>query len=344
MRVLGGAVEGVIGRGVIMSKARILSAPRAGIVELTADLFSDVLNMQPTFFHSPIVGGWLVAPLSDPRRVLVCSYADSVMFTWEGGEAEPVEVPPAERLETARWALAQAWQFERYYSGSLAARMSERSAIAVMRYNLTLAYLSAWFGARVAAPHIEGPPRAYKLASEPPTRHRGGEPLGDVGDVGAVGQGGEVMSRARILSAPRAGIVELTADLFSDVLNMQPTFFHSPIVGGWLVAPLSDPRRVLVCSYADSVMFTWEGGEAEPVEVPPAERLETARWALAQAWQFERYYSGSLAARMSERSAIAVMRYNLTLAYLSAWFGARVAAPPPVGQPIAYELVGAWNG
>jgi hypothetical protein len=145
--------------------------------------------------------------------------------------------------------------------------------------------------------------------------------------------------------------VELTADLFSEVLNITPTSSCSPLVGEWLVAPISDPRRVLVCSYADSVMFTWEGGEAEPVEVPPAERLETARWALAQAWQFERYYGAHFfedtwqgARARAAHASVASMRYNLTLAYLSCWYGSAVAAPLDVGPPRARVLLGGWMG
>jgi len=157
-----------------------------------------------------------------------------------------------------------------------------------------------------------------------------------------------------ILSAPRAGSVELSGALFADMQNITPTSTPSPLVGGWLVCPMGDPVRVLVCSYADGEMYTWEGGDAEPVEVPAAERLERARWALAQAWQFERYYSGRLvpfaevgaaaAARMAGRASVASLRYNLTLAYLSCWFGAAVAAPLDVGPPRARVLLGGWQG
>ena len=163
------------------------------------------------------------------------------------------------------------------------------------------------------------------------------------------------MSKARILSTPRAGVVELSAAIFSDMQNITPTSTPSPLIGGWLVCPImGDPQRLLLCSYVDGVMFTWEGGEAEPVEVPPAERLETARWALAQAWQFERYYSGALvpfaevgqaaAARMAGRTSVASMRYNLTFAYLSCWYGPAVAAPLDVGPPRARVLLGGWQG
>lgn len=163
------------------------------------------------------------------------------------------------------------------------------------------------------------------------------------------------MSNARIiLSAPRAGSVELSGALFADIQNISPMSSPSPLVGGWLVAPMGDPQRLLVCSYCDGEMWLWEGGEAEPVEVPAAERLERARWALAQAWQFQRYYAGSLvpfapvhgatAARMAERARVADMRYNIALAYLSAWYGAAVAAPLDVGRPVARTLLGAWQG
>jgi len=125
----------------------------ATAIDINTSLFADTRRVTSTD-PSPLCNEYLLSPMSD-GRILVAHESFRDMYTVDE-DGTTTRLVGGEQYQAARDALANARQLMRYHEGRVVPfthltveakdRSDLRAATAAMRYRLTMAYLSLWYG------------------------------------------------------------------------------------------------------------------------------------------------------------------------------------------------------